>query len=338
MADETVKTPLLEVADIKKWFPLKTLPFSEKKYIKAVDGISFTLHENETLGVVGESGCGKSTLGRTIMNLLPPSAGKVVFQGKVIQELSPKELREMRQQLQIIFQDPYASLNPRFTVGEIIGEPLAIQGKLTKKEQVQKVKEIMAKVGLNVNYINRYPHEFSGGQRQRIGIARAIILEPSVIVCDEPVSALDVSIQAQVINLLKDLQAEMGLAYIFISHDLSVVRHVSDRVMVMYLGQVMEMADKEDLYHRTLHPYTKALLSAVPVADRHVKKEKLMLKGDLPSPADPPSGCCFHTRCVFAQELCRTQTPELTEYRKNHFCRCHFADKNEGEYHEDYKN
>ena len=295
---EEQKTPLLEVKNIKKWFPSKKSPFSkEKVYIKAVDGVSFTLNAGETLGVVGESGCGKSTMGRTVLRLLEPTEGQVFFEGKEYTALKDAELRKSRSELQIIFQDPYASLDPRMTIGDIIAEPLDIQLKLPAKERMERVLKTMERVGLNTRYVNRYPHEFSGGQRQRIGIARAMVLNPKVVVCDEPVSALDVSIQAQVINLLKDLQEEMGMAYIFISHDLSVIKHISDRVAVMYLGHVVEIADKKDLYDHPMHPYTVALLSAIPVPDRKHKKEKIVLEGDLPSPANPPSGCVFHTRC-----------------------------------------
>ncbi len=324
---EEQKTPLLEVKNIKKWFPSKKSPFSkEKVYIKAVDGVSFTLNAGETLGVVGESGCGKSTMGRTVLRLLEPTEGQVFFEGKEYTALKDAELRKSRSELQIIFQDPYASLDPRMTIGDIIAEPLDIQMKLPAKERMERVLKTMERVGLNTRYVNRYPHEFSGGQRQRIGIARAMVLNPKVVVCDEPVSALDVSIQAQVINLLKDLQEEMGMAYIFISHDLSVIKHISDRVAVMYLGHVVEIADKKDLYDHPMHPYTVALLSAIPVPDRKHKKEKIVLEGDLPSPANPPSGCVFHTRCYKAQEICKTQVPELKECGNGHCCACHFPE------------
>ena len=324
---EEQKTPLLEVKNIKKWFPSKKSPFSkEKVYIKAVDGVSFTLNAGETLGVVGESGCGKSTMGRTVLRLLEPTEGQVFFEGKEYTALKDAELRKSRSELQIIFQDPYASLDPRMTIGDIIAEPLDIQLKLPAKERMERVLKTMERVGLNTRYVNRYPHEFSGGQRQRIGIARAMVLNPKVVVCDEPVSALDVYIQAQVINLLKDLQEEMGMAYIFISHDLSVIKHISDRVAVMYLGHVVEIADKKDLYDHPMHPYTVALLSAIPVPDRKHKKEKIVLEGDLPSPANPPSGCVFHTRCYKAQEICKTQVPELKECGNGHCCACHFPE------------
>ena len=324
---ENSKTPLLEVKDLKKWFPAKKSPFSrEKVFIKAVDGVSFTLNEGETLGVVGESGCGKSTMGRSVLRLLEPTGGQVIFNGVDYTALKDKELRDSRKELQIIFQDPYASLDPRMTIGDIIAEPLDIQLKLPAKERMQRVLETMERAGLNTRFVNRYPHEFSGGQRQRIGIARAIVLNPKIMVCDEPVSALDVSIQAQVINLLMDLQKEMGMAYIFISHDLSVIKHISDRVAVMYLGHLVEIADKKDIYAHPMHPYTVALLSAIPVPDRKHKKEKIVLEGDLPSPANPPSGCVFHTRCYKAQDICKTEVPELKDCGNGHCCACHFPE------------
>lgn len=324
---EKSKTPLLEVKDLKKWFPAKKSPFSrEKVFIKAVDGVSFTLNEGETLGVVGESGCGKSTMGRSVLRLLEPTGGQVIFNGVDYTALKDKELRDSRKELQIIFQDPYASLDPRMTIGDIIAEPLDIQLKLPAKERMQRVLETMERAGLNTRFVNRYPHEFSGGQRQRIGIARAIVLNPKIMVCDEPVSALDVSIQAQVINLLMDLQKEMGMAYIFISHDLSVIKHISDRVAVMYLGHLVEIADKKDIYAHPMHPYTVALLSAIPVPDRKHKKDKIVLEGDLPSPANPPSGCVFHTRCYKAQDICKTEVPELKDCGNGHCCACHFPE------------
>ena len=324
---EKSKTPLLEVKDLKKWFPAKKSPFSrEKVFIKAVDGVSFTLNEGETLGVVGESGCGKSTMGRSVLRLLEPTGGQVIFNGVDYTALKDKELRDSRKELQIIFQDPYASLDPRMTIGDIIAEPLDIQLKLPAKERMQRVLETMERAGLNTRFVNRYPHEFSGGQRQRIGIARAIVLNPKIMVCDEPVSALDVSIQAQVINLLMDLQKEMGMAYIFISHDLNVIKHISDRVAVMYLGHLVEIADKKDIYAHPMHPYTVALLSAIPVPDRKHKKDKIVLEGDLPSPANPPSGCVFHTRCYKAQDICKTEVPELKDCGNGHCCACHFPE------------
>lgn len=323
--NEEQKAPLLEVKDLKKWFPTSKSPFSGKKqFVKAVDGVSFTLCPGETLGIVGESGCGKSTMGRSVLRLLEPTSGQIFFEGKNFTALNKKELRKSRSELQIIFQDPYASLDPRMTIGDIIAEPLDIQLKLSEKERMERVLKMMERVGLNTRYVNRYPHEFSGGQRQRIGIARAMILNPKVVVCDEPVSALDVSIQAQVINLLMDMQKEMGMAYLFISHDFSVIKHISDRVAVMYLGRIVEIADKKDLYQHPLHPYTAALLSAIPVPDRKHKRKKIVLEGDLPSPVNPPSGCVFHTRCPKAQEICKTQVPQQKDYGNGHCCACHF--------------
>ena len=282
----------------------------------------------ETLGVVGESGCGKSTMGRSVLRLIQPTSGEILYKGNDFMKASGAELRKMRAEIQIIFQDPYASLNPRMTVGEIIAEPLNIQKRYaTKEETREQVLKVMQVVGLNPKYYNRYPHEFSGGQRQRIGIARAIVLNPSLIVCDEPVSALDVSIQSQVLNLLKDLQESMEMAYIFISHNLSVIKHISDRVMVMYLGHVVEMADKNELFDNPSHPYTQALLSAIPMPERHSKRKKILLQGDLPSPANPPSGCIFHTRCFMAQDICSTEKPELKDIGNGHFCACHFCGK-----------
>jgi oligopeptide transport system ATP-binding protein len=326
VTEDQKTAPLLEVQHLRKWFPAKSGGLlSGKDAIKAVNDISFTLNYYETLGVVGESGCGKSTMGRTVLRLLEPTGGKVFFEGRDIGALRGKELRKIRADMQIIFQDPYASLDPRFTVGDAIAEPLVIQSRPQAEEKHKLVTEMMRRTGLNVNHIDRYPHEFSGGQRQRVGIARAAILKPKLIVCDEPVSALDVSIQAQIINLLKDLQKELGMAYIFISHDLSVIRHISDRIMVMYLGSAVELAEKNKIFTRTLHPYTKALLSAIPVPGRGQKREKIILKGDLPNPADPPPGCCFQTRCYMAADICKIKEPEFKEYAPGHYCRCHFA-------------
>ena len=319
--------PILKVNHLKKWFPIKSSLFSTKKeFIKAVDDVSFELNAGETLGVVGESGCGKSTMGRSVLRLIEPSGGEIDFKGKNLMQMKGKEFRKMRSKMQIIFQDPYASLNPRMTIGDAIAEPLDIQLHLSKEETIIRVLETMKTVGLNTKYYNRYPHEFSGGQRQRIGIARAIVMRPDIIVCDEPVSALDVSIQAQVINLLKELQQKMGMAYIFISHDLSVIKHISDRIIVIYLGHIVEAATKEDLYSHPLHPYTTALLCAIPVPDRKAKKEKIILEGDMPNPADPPSGCVFHTRCYKAQPICKEKAPEFKDYGNGHCCACHFCD------------
>lgn len=324
MSEES-KTPLLEVKDLKKWFPAKSSAFSrEKAFIKAVDGVSFTLNAGETLGVVGESGCGKSTMGRSVLRLLEPTSGQVLFEGKDYTALKSADLRKSRTDLQIIFQDPYASLDPRMTIGDIIGEPLDIQLKLPAKERMQRVLKTMERVGLNTRYINRYPHEFSGGQRQRIGIARAIVLEPKLMVCDEPVSALDVSIQAQVINMFEDLQNQLGVAYLFIAHDLLVVQHISNRIAVMYLGHVVELADANELMSDPKHPYTQSLLSAVPIPDPKTarKKNRIVLEGDVPSPLNMPSGCPFRTRCRYATEQCAMERPELTDRGGGHMVAC----------------
>ncbi len=328
MSEANDKTPLLEVKNLRKLFPARSSFFAkEKSWIKAVDDVSFTLNPRETLGVVGESGCGKSTMGRSVLRLIEPTSGQILYKGKDFGKASGQELRKMRADMQIIFQDPYASLNPRMTVGEVIAEPLNIQKRCKTAEETRaQVLKIMEVVGLNPKYYNRYPHEFSGGQRQRIGIARAIVLGPSLVVCDEPVSALDVSIQSQVLNLLRELQNSMGMAYIFISHNLSVIKHISDRVMVMYLGHVVEMADKNELFANPSHPYTQALLSAIPMPERHSKRKKIILQGDLPSPANPPSGCIFHTRCFMAKDICSTQKPELRDIGNGHMCACHFCD------------
>ena len=329
MSENMSQTPLLEVNHLRKLFPAKSGFLSrEKTFIKAVDDVSFTLMPRETLGVVGESGCGKSTMGRSVLRLIQPTEGEIIYKGQDFMKASGAELRKMRSDMQIIFQDPYASLNPRMTVGEIIAEPLKNKKKFSSKEETREhVIKTMEVVGLNPKYYNRYPHEFSGGQRQRIGIARAIVLRPSLIVCDEPVSALDVSIQSQVLNLLDDLQESMGMAYIFISHNLSVIKHISDRVMVMYLGHVVEMADKTELFSNPSHPYTQALMSAIPLPERHTKRKKILLQGDLPSPANPPSGCIFHTRCFMAQDICSKEKPELKDIGGGHFCACHFCEK-----------
>lgn len=327
MNDTRNQQPLLEVKHLKKFFPAKSSFLSkEKTYIKAVDDVSFSLMPKETLGVVGESGCGKSTMGRSVLRLIEPTEGEILYQGTDFKKASGAALRKMRSDMQIIFQDPYASLNPRMTVGEVIAEPLNIQKRYSSREETRaQVLKVMEVVGLNPKYYNRYPHEFSGGQRQRIGIARAIVLGPSLVVCDEPVSALDVSIQSQVLNLLRQLQDSMGMAYIFISHNLSVIKHISDRVMVMYLGHVVEMADKKELFLNPSHPYTQALLSAIPVPERNSSRKKIILQGDLPSPANPPSGCIFHTRCFMAQEICSVEPPALQDIGNGHMCACHFC-------------
>jgi oligopeptide transport system ATP-binding protein len=320
---------LLDVRDLVMHFPLTQGVIFQRKVgaVRAVDGLSFTIRKGETLGLVGESGCGKSTTGRAILQLYRPTSGTVQFEGVELTRLKGEALRKMRRQVQMIFQDPYASLNPRMTVGSIIGEPLDIHGLARGRDKQQRVEELLRVVGLNPYFANRYPHEFSGGQRQRIGIARALAVNPSFIVCDEPISALDVSIQAQIINLLEELQDECGLTYLFIAHDLSVVRHISDRIAVMYLGKIVELADRLELYEQPLHPYTKALLSAVPIPDPTIerKRERIILTGDVPSPVNPPPGCRFHTRCPLADTICREQEPEFREVTPGHWAACHFA-------------
>ncbi|MCP3740092.1 ABC transporter ATP-binding protein [Rossellomorea sp. BNER] len=317
---------LLEVKNLKKYFPIKGGIFGKKtiKQVKAVDDISFKVLQGETLGIVGESGCGKSTTGQALLRLIEPTDGEIYFQGKNIAELNKQEMRMLRKDLQIVFQDPFASLNPRMKVGEIIEEPLInfnlYDNKPTRRKRVL---EIMDKVGLTTAQIDRYPHEFSGGQRQRIGIARALATNPKLIIADEPVSALDVSIQSQVLNLLKDLQKDLGLTYLFISHDLSVVKHFCDRIGVMYLGKMVEMADQKELYSRPLHPYAQALLSAVPTPNPRKKKERIILKGDVPSPSNPPSGCSFHPRCFKCMEICKDVQPVLEESEAGRFVSCH---------------
>ncbi len=318
--------PLLQVKDLVKYFSIKGGVLQrEVDRVHAVDGVSFDVAGGETLGLVGESGCGKSTTGRCILRLIEPTAGEVWFEGKNVTAMGRSELQAMCRDMQIIFQDPFASLNPRMTVGGIIGEALTIHGLAkTRKEQEARVAELLQTVGLQPEHMRRYPHEFSGGQRQRIGIARALAVEPKLIVCDEPVSALDVSIQAQVVNLLEDLQAKFNLTYIFIAHDLSVVEHISDRVAVMYLGRVVEIASSHDLYAEPQHPYTEALLSAVPIPDPSMKRERIRLQGDVPNPINPPSGCHFHTRCPIRKlPLCSTEVPKLKEGKNGHWVACH---------------
>jgi oligopeptide transport system ATP-binding protein len=319
--------PLLDVRDLKMHFPLTQGIIFQRKVgaVQAVDGVSFSVKRGETLGLVGESGCGKSTTGRAILQLYKPTAGNVVFDGKDLTTLDGTQMRRMRRHLQMIFQDPYASLNPRMTVGNIVSEPMQIHKLVAKNERTQRVQELLQTVGLNPYFANRYPHEFSGGQRQRIGIARALAANPDFIVCDEPVSALDVSIQAQIVNLLEDLQDQFGLTYLFIAHDLSVVRHISDRVAVMYLGKIVEMADRNELYDNPLHPYTKALLSAVPIPDPVIekKRERIILTGDVPSPINPPSGCHFHTRCPYVMDVCKQIDPIFSDQGSGHFVACH---------------
>ncbi|MEV1288500.1 dipeptide ABC transporter ATP-binding protein [Micromonospora sp. NPDC049679] len=326
---------ILEVRDLVKHYPVTRGVVFKKTigHVQAVDGVSLDLHSGETLGVVGESGCGKSTLARVLMNLEKPTGGTVRYRGQDIYSQRGADLRRLRRQIQLVMQDPYTSLNPRMTVGDLIGEPFEIHPDVAPKaSRRQKVQELLEVVGLNPEHINRYPHQFSGGQRQRIGIARALALRPEIIVCDEPVSALDVSIQAQVMNLLEKLQNEFGLAYIFIAHDLSVVRHLSDRVAVMYLGKIVETGTEDEIYERPTHPYTQALLSAVPVPDPNSRQNKAIIRltGDVPSPADPPSGCRFRTRCWKAQDICATEPPALeTRPGSDHPSACHFAEKRE---------
>jgi peptide/nickel transport system ATP-binding protein len=317
---------LLEVKDLKKYYPISGGIFGRTVgYVKAVDGISLTIRKGETFGLVGESGSGKSTVGRTILRLTDKTAGEVRFKGKDIFALSKQELRRLRPDMQLVFQDPYGSLNPRMRIGDAIGEALLEHGRASKAEVRERVLEVLEMCGLSKAHIDRYPHEFSGGQRQRIGIARAIILNPEFLVADEPVSALDVSIQAQIINLFSDLQEQTGLTYLFISHDLSVVEHLCTTIGVMYLGSMVELASRDELFAHPLHPYTRALLSAVPIPDPTVKRERIVLRGDIPSPVNPPSGCKFHTRCPLAEPICREQTPVFREVGSDHWVACHLV-------------
>ncbi|MFN2182880.1 MAG: ABC transporter ATP-binding protein [Anaerolineae bacterium] len=317
---------LVKVRDLKMHFPITSGIIIQRKVgaIKAVDGITFDIMRGETLGLVGESGCGKSTTGRAMLQLYRPTAGDVYFEDKNLTELKGEKLRRMRRRMQMIFQDPYASLNPRMTVGDIIGEPMLVHNIAKGKERRSQVQDLLRVVGLNPYFVNRYPHEFSGGQRQRIGVARALALRPEFIICDEPISALDVSIQAQIINLLEDLQAEFNLTYLFIAHDLSVVRHISDRIAVMYLGKIVELTTRAELYEHPLHPYTQALLSAVPIPDPVVEEQRkrVILEGDVPSPANPPVGCNFNTRCPVVMDICKEQEPEFKEATSGHWAAC----------------
>jgi len=328
MAEDNV---ILRVDNLVKHFPITRGIIVQKQVgaVHAVDGVSFEVKRGETLGLVGESGCGKSTAGRTILQLYRPTSGSVVFDGVDLIKIKGEELRHMRRKMQMIFQDPYASLNPRMTVGEIVGEPLIVHKIGTQKEIGERVANLLELVGLNPAFSTRYPHEFSGGQRQRIGVARALALQPSFIVCDEPISALDVSIQAQVVNLLEDLQEQFNLTYLFIAHDLSMVKHISRRVAVMYLGVIVELAGRDNLYKEPLHPYTQALLSAVPIPDpvADSKRQRTILKGDVPSPVNPPSGCRFRTRCPIAESICAEKQPEFRELKASHFVACHFAER-----------
>jgi oligopeptide transport system ATP-binding protein len=325
------KQALLRVDNLVKHFPITQGILIQRQVgaVHAVDDISFEVRQGETFGLVGESGCGKSTTGRTVLQLYRPTSGSVVFDGVDLVKAKGEELRRMRRKMQMIFQDPYASLNPRMTVGEIVGEPLIVHNVASQKEVEERVAHLLELVGLNPAFANRYPHEFSGGQRQRIGVARALALQPSFIVCDEPISALDVSIQAQVVNLLEDLQEQFNLTYLFIAHDLSMVRHISNRVAVMYLGIIVELADRDELYLKPMHPYTQALLSAIPIPDpvADARRKRIILEGDVPSPVNPPSGCRFRTRCPIAEQLCAEQKPVWREILPDHFVACHFSDR-----------
>ena len=320
------KEILLSIRDIKKWFAIDDkLIGKPTSFVKAVDGVSFDVYKGEVLGLVGESGCGKTTISRSILGLTQPTSGSIVFEGKELMGMKKKELRKMRSDLQIVFQDPYSSLSPRMRIAETIAEPMEIQKRGTRKERRQRVEELLEIVGLEKGFADRYPHEFSGGQRQRIGIARVLAADPKFMICDEPVSALDVSVRSQILNLLLQLKEDFGLTMLFISHDLSVVEYICDRIIVMYLGKVMEIAKRDDLYKNPAHPYTQALLSAIPIPEPTVKKERILLEGDTPSPVDPPVGCRFCTRCANAKEICKTQEPVLKEIEDGHLAACHFV-------------
>jgi oligopeptide/dipeptide ABC transporter, ATP-binding protein, C-terminal domain len=317
---------LLEVNNLVKHFPIKGgILRRTVAVVKAVDGVSFAIKRGETLGLVGESGCGKTTTGRTILRLEKATDGEVIFDGKDVLAASGSQLKALRRDMQIVFQDPYASLDPRMTIGESVAEGLTIHGIGSKAERIERVREVLAKVGMHPSHMERFPHEFSGGQRQRIGIARALVMNPKLIVCDEPVSALDVSIQSQVLNLLRNLQQEFGLTYLFIAHNLSVVEHISNRVGVMYLGKMVELADRMELFRRPLHPYTKALISAIPIPNPTIRRERIILQGDVPSPINPPKGCRFHPRCWMARDICREVEPVFEEKAPGHWSACHFA-------------
>jgi oligopeptide transport system ATP-binding protein len=322
--------PLIQVRNLKKYFPIHRGMVIQRHVgdVKAVDGVSFDVLRGETLGLVGETGCGKTTVGRTILRLYEPTGGQVIFDGVDLVTLNEGELRRMRQRMQMIFQDPYASLNPRMTVGSIVSAPLDVHKTTHSKNKSKRVDDLLDMVGLNPEFVNRYPHEFSGGQRQRVGIARALAVSPDLIICDEPISSLDVSIQAQVVNLLEELQRELGLTYIFIAHDLSMVRHISNRIAVMYLGKIMELADRNDIYLDPIHPYTQALMSAVPLPDPDIqrKRKRILLEGDIPSPTNPPVGCNFNTRCPAAKERCFKEDPAFREIKPGHWAACHFAE------------
>jgi oligopeptide/dipeptide ABC transporter ATP-binding protein len=327
---------LLEIKNLKKYFEISQGMFKEKINVRAVDDISFSVREGETFALVGESGCGKSTTGRTILRLTDPTDGQIVFKGKNIEKLPYNQMRALRNRMQMVFQDPYASLNPKKTIRQILMEPLRVHNKFPKEERLEKINNMLKIVGLSEEHLDRYPHEFSGGQRQRIGIARAVILQPDFIIADEPVSALDVSVQSQVINLMLDLQEEFGLTYLFISHDLSVIEHMTDRVAVMYLGKIVEVADTEELFANPKHPYTQALISAVPISHPDEEKERIILTGDVPSPANPPSGCSFHTRCPFAMDICRKVEPVSKEFSNGHKANCHLYTDSENKEEKEY--
>jgi peptide/nickel transport system ATP-binding protein/oligopeptide transport system ATP-binding protein len=327
--EKSMSKTLLQVEDLRRYFPVKgggLLPF-KRQYARAVDGVSFQVLRGETLGLVGESGCGKTTVARAILRLVEPTGGRILFEGTDVATASRRGMKSLRRHMQIVFQDPYASLDPRMTVGESIAEGLLIHGIGSAKDRAGRVREVLERVGMHAGHMRRFPHEFSGGQRQRIGIARALIMEPRLLICDEPVSALDVSVQSQVLNLLRSLQRELGLTYLFIAHNLSVVEHISDRVAVMYLGKIVELASRESLFRAPKHPYTRALISAIPIPDPTIKRNRIILTGDVPSPINPPSGCRFHPRCWMARDVCATDEPAFEEKLPGHWSACHFAEE-----------